>query len=147
MPLPAAPRRQGAALRCRRQRLCNRVARLASFRYRHDALQVERLADQLAAVNEDAFRRVGNAAASRALYGGRPNTDDWAVSAAAPRVMSPTLSGDDGSGGEEEEEEPAGADGAAAASAADVDADEVDVAPAGRLPFMEACLQVGPWAD
>ena len=115
---------------------------------------VERLADQLAAVNEDAFRRVGAAAASRALYGGRPNADDWLVAAAPPAAGAAALSGDEGSAGEDEEEveEEGVVSGPAAArrgsgsvngdrEGEDVDL-EVEVAPAGRLPFMEACLQV-----
>lgn len=35
---------------------------------------VQKLASQLLAVNEDAFRR-----APGGIYGGRPNTDDWRV--------------------------------------------------------------------
>lgn len=51
---------------------------------------VQRLADQLLAVNEDAFRH-----AQGGLYGGRPNTEDWRVEAqvrihlALPRTFSP----------------------------------------------------------
>lgn len=35
---------------------------------------VQKLASQLLAVNEDAFRR-----APGGIYGGRPNTEDWRV--------------------------------------------------------------------
>eukprot|EP00887_Chlorella_sp_A99_P003020 scaffold9.g3020.t1 len=108
---------------------------------------VERLADQLMAVNEDAFRRVGGLAGSKALYGGRPNTDDWSVSAAVPAANAAALSADEASGGEEEDGE--GGEGSAdsggsdaGAAAAEVEEEDVEVAPAGRLPFMEACLQV-----
>ncbi|GAB4816914.1 hypothetical protein N2152v2_003960 [Parachlorella kessleri] len=71
---------------------------------------VQRLAEQLLAVNEDAFRH-----SQGGLYGGRPNTEDWRVEAK-------------GSAGAEE--------------GADADVEDIEVAPAGRLPFMEASLQV-----
>ena len=105
---------------------------------------VQRLADQLVAVNEDAFRRVGGggglggAAGSRALYGGRPNTEDWVLSPAGPAAATGTLSVDEGSVGEEEAAEAAAAGGLGAGE----EDEDVEVAPAGRLPFMEACLQV-----
>lgn len=98
---------------------------------------MEQLADQLMAVNENAFV---HGSSGGALYGGRPNTDDWLISAgtagsgtagAAPPARAP----DDGTGldaGSEEGEAP---------DAGSLPL-EIDVAPAGRLPFQEASLQV-----
>lgn len=78
---------------------------------------MERLADQLTAVNENAFV---HGSTDGSLYGGRPNTDDWRVTAGDVAAL-PVADG-----------EPGG--------------DEIEVAPAGRLPFQEASLQVG-WPD
>ena len=98
---------------------------------------VERLADQLMAVNENAFV---HGSSSGALYGGRPNTDDWTIAAGtagsgAAGAAPPARPADDGTGldagGEEGEAPEAGSLPL-----------EVDVAPAGRLPFQEASLQV-----
>lgn len=110
---------------------------------------VERLADQLMAVNENAFV---HGSSGNALYGGRPNISDWAVTAGTagsgatgaalpPRVL------DDGTGLDGSPEDGEAPDTGSMPL-------EIDVAPAGRLPFQEASLQVrwswqggcGSWA-
>lgn len=89
------------------------------------------------AVNENAFV---HGSSGNALYGGRPNISDWTVTAGTAGsgtagAALPSRVPDDGTG----------LDG----SPEDVEAPqvgsmplEVDVAPAGRLPFQEASLQV-----
>lgn len=105
---------------------------------------MERLADQLEAVNEHAFVHGSTGAA---LYGGRPCTADWAVAAGgaapAPRTPAPA---DDGTGLDAADGGPAAAAPAAEGSAGEL-GEEVEVAPAGRLPFQEASLQVLSAAD
>lgn len=98
---------------------------------------VERLADQLMAVNENAFV---HGSSGNALYGGRPNISDWTVTAGTagsgttgaalpPRVL------DDGTGLDGSPEDGEAPDTGSMPL-------EIDVAPAGRLPFQEASLQV-----
>ena len=91
---------------------------------------MERLADQLVAVNENAFV---HGSTDSVLYGGRPNTDDWTISAGTVAAAAPAAGG----GGDDEGE------GGGSLSAYM----EIDVAPAGRLPFQEASLQVLSAAD
>ncbi|PSC69692.1 Transducin WD40 repeat-like superfamily [Micractinium conductrix] len=88
---------------------------------------VERLADQLMAVNENAFV---HGTTDRSLYGGRANVEDWRIAVG------------DG-GGAPARRATADQDGADGdtASAAQME-NEIEVAPAGRLPFQEASLQV-----
>lgn len=111
---------------------------------------MERLADQLMAVNENAFV---HGSTDGALYGGRPNTEDWSISAgttgagasaaAAARAAAAAVA-DDGTGLDGD-----GAASAAGGRAGVSTAEELDieVAPAGRLPFQEASLQVLSAAD
>jgi hypothetical protein len=108
---------------------------------RQGGREVQALADQLAAVNEEAFRRAAGGA-----YGGRPNTDDWRVHVAAARPEDGALDAASDAGGEAE----AGGGGSLGAPSSEAsdggggDDGEVDleVAPAGRLPYMEGSLRV-----
>lgn len=92
---------------------------------------VEALAHQLIAVNEDAFRRVGAAGD----FGGRALVQDWEVKPKTevmylnecPENTSPRGTLDTSSEGLNGE---------------DVSPNEWEVAPSGRIPFMEACLAV-----
>ena len=98
---------------------------------------VERLADQLMAVNENAFV---HGSSGNALYGGRPNVSDWSVTAGtagsgAATALPPRVP-DDGTGLDASPE-----DGEVLPDTGSMPL-EVDVAPAGRLPFQEASLQV-----
>lgn len=102
-----------------------------------------RLADQLEAVNEHAFVHGSTGAA---LYGGRPCTDDWTIAAGAvgggaPAPRTPAPAGD-GTGLDGADDEAPGPEGSAGELG-----EEVEVAPAGRLPFQEASLQVLSAAD
>lgn len=99
---------------------------------------VERLADQLMAVNENAFV---HGSSGNALYGGRPNVSDWSVTAGtagsgATGAALPPRVPDDGTGLDASPE-----DGEVLPDTGSMPL-EVDVAPAGRLPFQEASLQV-----
>ena len=93
------------------------------------------LADQLLAVNEHTFMRLS----SSSVFGGRSNVDDWTVRVGdaidvndgARKKIPGTADGtglDDGLGIDDEE--------------LDLLDMELDVAPAGRLPFMEASLLI-----
>lgn len=110
---------------------------------RQGGRDVEALADQLLAVNENTFRRVSTGA----LYGGRPNADDWLVDfdlgldEKSPAARGAVVGEDVENGppshtgaGDVDDD-----DGAGAAALIEFD---TDVAPAGRLPFMEASLRV-----
>ena len=107
---------------------------------------VEQLADQLMAVNENAFV---HGSTDGSLYGGRPNVEDWAVTAGGAAAAAAAGGGgraavaaaDDGLGLDGDE---AAEDGSEAGSAHLL---EIEVAPAGRLPFQEASLQVLSAAD
>jgi hypothetical protein len=105
---------------------------------------VERLADQLMAVNENAFV---HGSTDGSLYGGRPNAEDWAVTAGGASTAATAAGGgraaaaDDGLGLDGDEE----AEGRSEAGSAHLL--EIEVAPAGRLPFQEASLQVLSTAD
>lgn len=113
---------------------------------------VEALGAQLTAVNEDAFRR----GPGSGPYSSGPNVEDWTVTLAPP--TPPPAGAADAAGGpkagsEGGEELGSGAWGEAAerAQAAGLveeeeDSEDLDVAPAGRLPFMEASLQVATGA-
>ena len=98
--------------------------------------EVAALADQLAAVNENTFMRLSSASA----FGGRPNAEDWTV-LVGDQVKSNTYKGQIGRKSLDGEQVGDGGDG-------DDDEDDMmammmfDVAPAGRLPFMEASLRV-----
>lgn len=100
---------------------------------------MERLADQLVAVNENAF---SHGSMDGALYGGLPNTEDWTISAGGAAAaggdgpLSARGAASPGAGGMEL----GGEEGSEAGGS--VHAMEIDVAPAGRLPFQEASLQV-----
>jgi hypothetical protein len=95
------------------------------------------------AVNENAFVH-GSTDAS--LYGGRPCVDDWAVAVASgaeaggggDTTGSGTAPGAAAAGDAEGE----GSEGAAAGQLL-----EIDVAPAGRLPYQEASLAVQSAAE
>jgi hypothetical protein len=106
---------------------------------------VERLADQLMAVNENAFV---HGSTDGSLYGGRPNAEDWAVTAGGAAAAATaggggkaTVAADDGLGLDGDE----AAEGCSEAGSAHLL--EIEVAPAGRLPFQEASLQVLSAAD
>ena len=106
---------------------------------------VERVADQLMAVNENAFV---HGSTDGSLYGGRPNAEDWAVTAGGAAAAATAGGGgkaaaaaDDGLGLDGDE----AAEGGSEAGSAHLL--EIEVAPAGRLPFQEASLQVLSAAD
>lgn len=109
------------------------------------------LADQLLAVNEDAFRRSAGAGSGRAMYGGRPNADNWGVSIGFDTKSDRYLgnngtTSDSREDGEEDNGDNVGlsaTQSVARGGESDIDIElELDVAPAGRFPFMEASLNV-----
>jgi len=152
------------------------VGKLAATKAEYD---MSTLADQMAAVNEDAYRRSGAAGT------GRANTDDWKVDIGTPAAVSGALDlssggspiapsskkkkGDDNDDDNDEgkisltaplpryyqqqQQQQQGRDvlgldsGGAGLNRNENDhnggdGDDIDVAPAGRLPFMEASLAV-----
>jgi len=110
---------------------------------------VEGLADQLLAINENAFRRVSGS--GRALYGGRANVDDWNVTESGGSPCSKGgLVPSDGAVADQTGS-PRSAHSIAITPEPEGDGEgmrwpgidiEMDVAPSGRLPFMEASLRV-----
>ena len=146
------------------------VGKLAASKAEYD---MSTLADQMAAVNENAYRRSGAAGT------GRTNTDDWKVDIGTSAALDPSSGGspiapsskkkkgddnnDDNDGGKisltaplpryYQQQQQQGSDGPGLDSGGTGlnainndhnggDEDDIDVAPAGRLPFMEASLAV-----
>lgn len=109
---------------------------------------VEGLADQLLAVNENTFMRLSNQSA----FGGRPNVEDWTVQVGQnPIHQDGKINGGTGGDGgvgldfavklqiQDTEDSENNMNDAGVMDFMDV---EWEVAPAGRLPSMEASLRV-----
>lgn len=99
--------------------------------------EVVGLADQLAAVNENTFMRLSSSSA----FGGRPNIEDWNVQVGDAVDINGSFLDKKVGGGTADG---TGLDGEGTAEDPGMDLldMELEVAPAGRLPFMEASLLI-----